>query len=153
MRTSTRLGIIALGIVLFSGAFLGLIRFQQAGRAPSNAPPAKPVNLLGKLDVRAADDLRVAGRRIRLCGVTVNAPAAIRDMVTDAIKREVQGIDVACAGVGAGTPCDGQLAAAPDGAVVVQCRDKDGRDIAALLVERRLFCGNPAQAGQAYPAC
>ena len=153
MKTSTRLGIIALGVVMFSGAFLGLIRYQQATRVLANAPPAKPVSLAGKLDVHTADDLRVAGRRIRLCGVTVNAPASIRNMVTDAIKREFQGMDLTCAGVGAGTPCDGQLASAPDGAVVVQCRDKDGRDIAALLVERRLFCGNPAQAGQAYAAC
>lgn len=138
--------------VLFAAAFLGIIVSQKS--AP---PPAKPVAALqpfdGKLNIQSIDDLRVGARKILLCGAAFTKPQALRPLVTQAARRDYQGLGVTCKPVGAGTPCDGKVASRFGDALVVQCLMPDGADLAARLIQGGMLCGQPAQAGDAYKPC
>ncbi|MER8871740.1 hypothetical protein NKI04_17700 [Mesorhizobium sp. M0814] len=107
----------------------------------------------GKLTVQSIDDLRVAGRKIVLCGVAFTRPQSMRAMVTEAARRDYQGLALTCKPVGTGTPCDGNVAPKFGDAVVVQCLTSAGTDLAAKLVEAGILCGQPAQAGSTYKSC
>jgi hypothetical protein len=105
----------------------------------------------GKLSIQAIDDLRVAGRKIVLCGVAFSKPRSIRAMVTEAAaRRDYQGLALTCKPVGKGTPCDGNVASRFGDAIVVQCLTSD---LAAKLAENGILCGQPAQAGSTYKSC
>lgn len=112
-----------------------------------------PVKISGKLDIRVMTDLRVAGRKVILCGVSFNKPAAMEPLVREQARGMFQGSEVDCAQVGAGTPCDGKAATVFEGVPVVQCRRKDGSDIAGELSGAGYLCDIPVQSGGAYTAC
>ncbi|WP_077381238.1 hypothetical protein [Mesorhizobium prunaredense] len=105
---------------------------------------------LSKIEVY---DLRVAGRKIVLCGVAFTKPQSLRAIVTDAARRDYQGLALTCKPVGKGTPCDGNIASKLGDAIVVQCLTPDGADLAAKLAENGILCGQPAQAGSTYKSC
>ncbi|UDL91641.1 hypothetical protein LGH82_10610 [Mesorhizobium sp. PAMC28654] len=147
-----RVGIFTLVTVLFAVAFLGIIVSQKG--AP---PPPKRLAVVrpfeGKLNIQSIDDLRVGGRKILLCGAAFTKPQALRQLITQAARRDYQGLGVACKPVGAGTPCDGKVASRFGDAFVVQCLMPDGADLAARLTQGGMLCGQPAQAGDAYKPC
>ncbi|MER8963405.1 hypothetical protein [Mesorhizobium sp. M0701] len=148
---ATVLGLIALA---FTGGFLILI-INKGTNLRSLAP--KPIPALtpfdGKLVVKSIDDLRIANRKIVLCGVAFTKSQSMRSLVTEAMRRDYQGLALTCKPVGAGTPCDGNIGPKFRDAVVVQCLTSEGRDLAADLVEAGILCGQPAQAGSTYKAC
>ncbi|TIP85364.1 MAG: hypothetical protein E5X63_15180 [Mesorhizobium sp.] len=124
---------------------------------PVRQPPPRPQAALepfdGKLSIQAVDDLRVAGRKIVLCGVAFTKPQSLRAIVTDAARRDYQGLALTCKPVGMGTPCDGNVASKFGDAIVVQCLTSDGTDLAAKLAENGILCGQSAQAGSTYKSC
>ncbi|MES0029963.1 hypothetical protein [Mesorhizobium sp. M0040] len=138
----------------FAGGFLFIVINNGTNiRAPTPKPVAALTSFDGKLTVQSIDDLRVAGRKIVLCGVAFTKPQSMRAMVTEAVRRDYQGLALTCKPVGAGTPCDGNVAPEFRDAVVVQCLTLGGTDLAAKLVETGILCGQPAQAGSTYKAC
>ncbi|MET2827808.1 hypothetical protein [Mesorhizobium shangrilense] len=147
-----KIGLLALVVLVFTVGFMAII-MQQKG-AP---PPPKPVAVVqpfdGKLNIQAIDDLRVGGRKILLCGAAFTKPQALRQLITQAARRDYQGLAVTCKPVGAGTPCDGKVASRFGDALVVQCLTPDGADLAARLTQGGMLCGQPAQAGDAYKPC
>ncbi|MER8974421.1 hypothetical protein [Mesorhizobium sp. M0145] len=146
--------VLAFIALAFVGGFLFIIVNKGTSRY---APAPKPVAVLtpfdGKLTVQSIDDLRVAGRKIVLCGVAFTRPQSMRAMVTEAARRDYQGLALTCKPVGTGTPCDGNVAPKFGDAVVVQCLTSGGTDLAAKLVEAGILCGQPAQAGSTYKSC
>ncbi|MES0157600.1 hypothetical protein NKJ81_29165 [Mesorhizobium sp. M0018] len=149
-----KIGLLALIACAFSVWFLVIIVKRGTdldARPLSQSAVLEP--FAGQLAIRSIDDLRVAGRKIVLCGVAVTKPQSIRAMVTEAARRDYQGLALTCKPVGAGTPCDGNIAAKFGDALVVQCLTSDGTDLAAKLVEAGILCGQPAQAGSTYKSC
>ncbi|MER8548335.1 hypothetical protein NKH41_21820 [Mesorhizobium sp. M1169] len=146
--------ILALIALAFVGAFLLIIVNKGTNRF---APVPKPVAALtpfdGKLAIESVDDLRVAGRKIVLCGAAFTKPQSMRVLATAAMRRDYQGLALRCKPVGVGTPCDGNVAPNFRDAAVVQCLTSDGTDLAAKLIEAGILCGLPAQAGSAYKSC
>jgi hypothetical protein len=118
---------------------------------PSQAP-AESARLEGQLRIQAVDDLRVAGRRIILCGVSYQKPSGMRSLVLDNMRREFAGSKVVCTQVGAGTPCDGRSPARFNGVPVMQCFIGDA-DLAAELSRTGALCDSPSLSGGAYKAC
>lgn len=138
----------------FAGGFLFIVINKGTNiRAPAPKPVAALAPFAGKLGVQSVDDLRVAGRKIVLCGVAFAKPQSMRAMVTEAVRRDYQGLALTCKPVGMGTPCDGNMAPKFRDSVVVQCLTSDGTDLAAKLVEAGILCGQPAQAGSTYKSC
>ncbi|MER9962674.1 hypothetical protein NKJ72_17185 [Mesorhizobium sp. M0045] len=151
IRMSAVLGLIALA---FAGSFLIIIINKGTNlRARGPKPTVALMASNGKLIVQSIEDLRVAGRKIVLCGVAFTKPQSMRGIVTDAVRRDFQGLTLTCRPVGTGTPCDGNAAPKFRNAVVVQCFTSDGTDLAAKLVAAGFLCGQPAQAGSAYKPC
>lgn len=139
-------------------AFAGGFLFIAVNKGTSiRAPAAKPIAALipfdGKLSVQSIDDLRVASRKIVLCGVAFAKPQSMRALATEAVRRDYQGLALTCKPVGTGTPCDGNVAPKFRDAIVVQCLTSDGTDLAAKLVDTGILCGQPAQAGSTYKPC
>lgn len=149
-----RIGLLAFVAMVFAVGFLVII--MEKG-TPVRSQPPKPQAALepfdGRLSIQAADDLRVAGRKIVLCGVAFTKPRSMLAMVTEAARRDYQGLALTCKPVGTGTPCDGNVASRFGDAIVVQCLTSDGADLAAKLAENGILCGQPAQAGSAYKSC
>lgn len=149
-----KIGLLALIALVFATAFLEIIVTQ---RSEAIAPAPKPTAVLGPLDgkliVQSIDDLRVGGRKIVLCGAAFTKPQSMRAIVTEAAKRDYQGLAMHCKPVGTGTPCDGNVASRFGNAVVVQCFTPDGIDLAVKLTQNGLLCGQPAQADTTYKPC
>lgn len=149
-----KMAVLAFMALAFAGGFLFIVINKGTNiRAPAPKPVAILTSFDGKLAVQSIDDLRVAGRKIMLCGVAFTKPQSMRKMVTEAVRRDYQGLALTCKLVGAGTPCDGNVAPKFRDAVVVQCLTSDGTDLAAKLVEAGILCGQPAQAGSTYKSC
>ncbi|MER9067580.1 hypothetical protein NKH84_13525 [Mesorhizobium sp. M0902] len=148
------IAVLAFIALAFAGGFLFIVINNGTNiRAPRPKPVAALTSFDGKLDVQSIDDLRVAGRKIVLCGVAVAKPPSMRVMVTESMRRDYQGLALTCKPVGLGTPCDGNVAPNFRDAVVVVCLISDGTDLAAKLVEAGILCGQPAQAGSTYKSC
>ncbi|TIT21307.1 MAG: hypothetical protein E5W70_17490 [Mesorhizobium sp.] len=149
-----KMAVLAFMALAFAGGFLFIVINKGTNiRAPAPKPVAVLTSFDGKLAVQSIDDLRVAGRKIVLCGVAFTKPQSMRKMVTEAVRRDYQGLPLTCKPVGTGTPCDGNVAPKFRDAVVVQCLTSDGTDLAAKLVEAGILCGQPAQAGSTYKSC
>lgn len=147
--------IIAVAALCFMTLMLYLligVRGPDANRQGTK-PAQEPLTFSGRLDIRLMTDLRVAGRKVILCGVSFNKPAALEPLVREQARRAFQGTEVECAQVGAGTPCDGNVAASFNAVPVVQCRRQDGADIAGKLSEAGFLCDMPVQSGSVYNAC
>lgn len=138
--------------VLFGAGFLGIIVMQRG-----SPPPARPVAVLkpfdGKLAIPSIDDLHVGGRKVLLCGAAFSRPQAMRALVTEAARRNYQGLILTCNPVGAGTPCDGKIASRVGDTLVVQCLTAEGEDLATMLTQGGILCGQPVQAGATYKPC
>ncbi|MER8639788.1 hypothetical protein [Mesorhizobium sp. M1273] len=149
-----KLGLFAFLALAFGVGFLIIFvtRGTDLGAQVPTPPPAQ-VPFDGKLVVQSIDDLRVGSRKIVLCGVAFTKPQSIRAMVTEAARRDYQGLSLTCKPVGTGTPCDGSVATKFGDALVVQCLTSDGADLAAKLVEDGILCGQPTQAGSTYKRC
>ncbi|RWF79158.1 MAG: hypothetical protein EOS26_02775 [Mesorhizobium sp.] len=148
------IGLLAFVALAFAVGFFVII--VEKGTPVRPQPPKLQAALEpfeGKLFVQAVDDLRVAGRKIMLCGVAFTKPGSMRAMVTEAARRDYQGLALTCKPVGTGTPCDGNVASKFGDAIVVQCLTSDGMDLAAKLAENGILCGQPAQAGSTYKSC
>ncbi|RWP65924.1 hypothetical protein [Mesorhizobium sp.] len=149
-----KLSLLALLALAFAVGFFAIIVEKGTPRRP---PPPKPQATIepfdGKLFIQAVDDLRVGNRKIVLCGVAFAKPQSLRAIVTDAARRDYQGLALTCKPVGMGTPCDGNVASRFGDAIVVQCLTSDGADLAAKLAENGILCGQPAQAGSTYKSC
>lgn len=149
-----KISLLALLALAFAVGFLAIVVKKGT---PVRPPPPKPQATLepfdGKLSIQAVDDLRVAGRKIVLCGVAFTKPRSMLAMVTEAARRDYQGLALTCKPVGKGTPCDGNVASKFGDAIVVQCLTSDGEDLAAKLAENGILCGQPAQAGSTYKSC
>ncbi|MCP9234029.1 hypothetical protein NMG46_28120 [Mesorhizobium sp. LMG 17147] len=149
-----KIGLLALVASVFAIGFFVII--MERGTKVRSQPP-KPLATLepfeGKLAIQSIDDLRVAGRKIVLCGVAFAKPQSLRAIVTEAVRRDYQGLVLNCKTVGTGTPCDGNVASKFGDAIVVQCFTSDGTDLAAKLAEGGILCGLPAQAGSTYKSC
>lgn len=147
-----RIAILAVTALLFAAGFLGIVVMQRGG-----PPPPRPVAVLqpfgGKLAIPSIDDLRVGGHKVLLCGAAFSRPQAMRAMVTEAARRDYQGIVLTCKPVGAGTPCDGKIASRLGNTLVVQCFTAEGEDLAAMLTQGGILCGQPVQAGATYKSC
>jgi hypothetical protein len=143
--------LLALAALVFVAGFVAIVRTSQDKPPAKAAPAAQPI--VGKIDFREIDDLRVAGRKVILCGVAYTKPAAMRDMVKQAARQEFQGKSVTCRPVGSGTPCDGRAATSFGGALVGQCLTEDQRDVAGELAAKGILCDVPAQSGGHYAAC
>ncbi|TIP74929.1 MAG: hypothetical protein E5X53_13410 [Mesorhizobium sp.] len=145
-------------LALLALAFaIGFFAIIVKNGAPVRSQTPKPQSALepfdGKLSIEAVDDLRVAGRKIVLCGVAFTKPQSIRAMATELARRDYQGLALTCKPVGKGTPCDGNVASKFGEAIVVQCLTSDGTDLAAKLAEKGILCGQPGQAGSTYKSC
>jgi hypothetical protein len=79
--------------------------------------------------------------------------AVLTTLVTEAARRDYQGVPVICRRVGAGTPCDGKMAAKFGDSIVVQCMIGGDVDLATRFSERDFLCDVPAQSGGHYKAC
>lgn len=149
-----KVGLLTFIAMIFAMGFLSVILIQKSRL---NATVTMPSTLLqpfhGKLAIVAIDDFRVSGYRILLCGVGFTRPQSMRELVTEAARREFQGLALTCNPVGTGTPCDGRIASKFGDKLVVQCFTSDGMDLAAKLVENGILCGQTAQAGSAYKPC
>lgn len=149
-----KISFLALLALAFAVGFFAIIVEKGTPRRP---PPPKPQAAIeafdGKLFIQAVDDLRVGNRKIVLCGVAFTKPQSLRAIVTDAARRDYQGLALTCKPVGMGTPCDGNVASKFADAIVVQCLTSDGADLAAKLAENGILCGQPAQAGSTYKSC
>ncbi|WP_095204559.1 hypothetical protein [Mesorhizobium carmichaelinearum] len=145
--------LIAIPIVglVFVVGFMAVI-VSQKGR-PRPPPYVTLSPFTGHLNIPSIDDLRVGGRKIVLCGAASTKPMALRGMVTDAARRDFQGMVLNCKPVGSGTPCDGKTGTMLGDAVVVQCLMPDGGDLAAVFTQKGLLCGQPGQIGAIYKAC
>ena len=143
---------LAISAVLFGAGFLGIVVMQR-GSPPPARPAAAPKPFDGKLAIPSIDDLRVGGRKILLCGAAFSRPQAIRALVTEAARRDYQGLILTCKPVGAGTPCDGNIASRVGDTLVVQCLTAEGKDLATLLTQGGILCGQPVQAGATYKSC
>ncbi|MES0068051.1 hypothetical protein NKJ73_19800 [Mesorhizobium sp. M0074] len=149
-----KIAALAFTALAFAGGFLFVVINKGTNiRAQAPKPAAALTSFDGKLDVQSIDDLRVASRKIVLCGVAFAKPPSMRVMVTESMRRDYQGLALTCKPVGLGTPCDGNVAPKFRDAVVVQCLTSDGTDLAAKLVEAGILCGQPAQAGSTYKSC
>ncbi|RWM80806.1 MAG: hypothetical protein EOR81_07465 [Mesorhizobium sp.] len=139
---------------VFAAGFLVIIVTKETNvSAPASNPRAVLRPFDGKLVIQSIDDLRVANRKIVLCGVAFTKPQSIRAMVNEAVRRDYQGIPLTSKPVDAGTPCDGNVGPKFGDAVVVQCLTPDGGDRAARLVAAGILCGQPTQAGSTYQSC
>ncbi|TIO04453.1 MAG: hypothetical protein E5X88_31760 [Mesorhizobium sp.] len=149
-----KIGLLTLVALVFAIGFFTII-VKKGTPVRSQSPKAQAVlePFDGKLSVQAVDDLRVAGRKIVLCGVAFTKPRSMRAMVTEAVRRDYQGLALTCKPVGKGTPCDGNVASKFGDAIVVQCLTSDGTDLAAKLAETGILCGQPAQSGSTYKTC
>jgi hypothetical protein len=139
IRSMAFLAIIA---VLFGAGLLGVIVMQR-GSPPPARPAAAPKPFDGKLAIPSIDDLRVGGRKILLCGAAFSRPQAMRALVTKAARRDYQGLILTCKPVGAGTPCDGKIASRFGDTLVVQCLTAEGEDLATMLTQGGILCGQP----------
>lgn len=149
-----KIGLLALVALAFAvGFFVIILEKGTPVRSQRPKPQAALEPFDGKLSIQAVDDLRVAGRKILLCGVAFTKPRSMRAMLTEAARRDYQGLALTCKPVGTGTPCDGKVASKFGGAIVVQCLTSDGTDLAAKLAENGILCGQPAQAGSTYKSC
>ncbi|OWK21373.1 hypothetical protein AJ88_22820 [Mesorhizobium amorphae CCBAU 01583] len=137
--------------LVFAVGFMAVIVSQRDKPRPKPRVTLSPFT--GHLNIPSIDDLRVGGRKIVLCGAASTKPLALRDMVTEAARRDFQGMILNCKPVGSGTPCDGKTGASLGDAVVVQCLMPDGGDLAAVLTQRGLLCGQLEQVGAIYRAC
>jgi hypothetical protein len=143
---------LALALIVFAAGFTALLMAQR-DKPRAARPAAVQAPIEGKLDIRAIDDLRVGGAKILLCGVSATRPRAMRGLLTEAARRDYQGRPVSCRRIGAGTPCDGNVAAKFGDATVVQCLTAEGVDIAAAFSAAGYLCDVPGQSGGAYTAC
>ncbi|MER8383470.1 hypothetical protein [Mesorhizobium sp. M1399] len=149
-----RLGLLTTIALAFAVAFLSIIIAQRGNpNVPTPNPPSALQSVEGKLSIQSIDDLIVGAHRIILCGVAFEKPQSMRAMVTEAARRDYQGLALICKRVGTGTPCDGNVASKFGAAIVVQCFMPGGLDLATKLVQDGILCGKPAQAGTTYKPC
>jgi hypothetical protein len=148
-----KLAFSALAILGFVAAFTALFTTQKNRARPRAPAPAVLAPIEGKLDIRSIDDIRVGGHKILLCGVTFARSPSMRALVTEAAHRDYQGEPVTCKRVGAGTPCDGKMAAKFGDSIVVQCMIAGDVDLATRFSDRDFLCDVPAQSGGRYKAC
>ncbi len=142
-----------LGVLAFVALFTTVL-FSQRNKSRAPAPRAAVLTPIeGRLDIRAIDDIRVNGQKLLLCGVSFTKPAAMRDILTETARRDFQSKVVTCRRIGAGTPCDGNVAATFGGRVVAQCITADGVDIADAFSKAGYLCDLPGQSGGHYTAC
>ncbi|WP_292626486.1 hypothetical protein [Mesorhizobium sp.] len=147
-------GVLSLVAFAFAAIFLTIIVNMGTGvKAPKRKPAPAVESIHGKLVIESVDDLRVGNRKIVLCGVAFTKPRPLLAMITEAARRDYQGLALTCKPVGQGTPCDGNVASKFGDAIVVQCLTSDGADLAAKLAENGILCGQPAQAGSTYKSC
>lgn len=137
--------------LVFAVGFMAVILSQRGNPRPQ--PHATLSPFTGHLNIPSIDDLRVGGRKIVLCGAASTKPQALRELVTEVARRDFQGMVLNCKPVGSGTPCDGKTGARLGDAMVVQCLTPDGGDLAAVLTQRGLLCGQPSQIEATYRAC
>jgi hypothetical protein len=149
-----QISLLALVALVFAIGFFAIIVKKGTPVRPQTPKPQAALEPFdGKLSIQAIDDLRVAGRKIVLCGVAFTKPRSMLAMVTEAARRDYQGLALTCKPVGKGTPCDGNVASKFGDAIVVQCLTSDGTDLAAKLAETGILCGQPVQAGSTYKSC
>jgi hypothetical protein len=148
---------VGIGILIvsaFAVGFLAIIVMQrdtQRSAAQQGNPVPKPFE--GTLAVYAIDDLRVANRRIALCGTAPPRPSSVWSLAAESMRRDFRGIALSCKPVGSGTPCDGKTGAQLGQAIVVQCLMPDGADLAAVLAQKGLLCGQAPIVGSLYKNC
>jgi hypothetical protein len=140
-------------LIIVAGIFAVISNSRDRQRMPMARPAQAEVPFEGALSIISLDDFRVSGRRILLCGVQNARPAAMRPLLLEAAKSELNNQEVSCVPVGLGTVCDGRAAASFGRASVVQCRTRNGNDIAAILTQKGILCDLPAQSGGAYASC
>jgi endonuclease YncB( thermonuclease family) len=129
LRTSTR----ALQVAVLSISLVAIVVTSAVAQ------------LSGQATVIDGDDIELradAGlpKRIRLCGI--DAPEQRCPGYGDAIKELralVEGKQVRCIQVGAGTPCDGRSKPTNRDRIVAQCF-VENTDVAGRLVERGVAC-------------
>ncbi|MER8867820.1 hypothetical protein NKI19_29680 [Mesorhizobium sp. M0751] len=149
-----KIAILALLVAVFATAFLVITVTTKRGPTATSVRASAALKPLdGKLAIQSIDDFRVGSRKILLCGVAFRKPWSMRALMTEALRRDYNGLVVTCRPVGTGTPCDGNMASKLGDAVVVQCFMADGTDLAERLIESGLLCGQPAQAGSTYRTC
>lgn len=147
------IAVMAVALVMFAVGFLFIIVTQRDRQSISPKRVAVLQSVNGSLNITSIDDLRVGNRKVVLCGAIFTRPQALRTMVTEAARRDFQGLMVNCKPVGAGTPCDGKTGSRLGDAAVVQCFTLDGVDLALALTQKGLLCGQFAQVGSAYREC
>jgi hypothetical protein len=148
LKAVSLFGLAALVLVAL---YMALVFSNARKPAPQRTAAVEPI--AGKADFRAIDDLRVAGKKVVLCGVSFTRPTTARELALKAARDAFQGKNVTCRPVGSGTPCDGRAAASFRGALVGQCLTEDGRDMAAELAMQKVLCDLPSQSGGHYSAC
>ncbi len=148
-----KLAFFTLVILGFIAAFTAVLTTQKNRARPRAPAPAVLAPIEGKLDIRSIDDIRVGGHKILLCGVAFAKQASMRALVTEVARRDYQGVPVICRRVGAGTPCDGNMAARFGESIVVQCLTGGDIDLAAKFSDLGFLCDVPAQSGGRYKAC
>jgi hypothetical protein len=142
-----------LAALLFVSAILFVLAGRDSQENKRAATTINPLVLSGLFDIRTMADIRVAGRKVVLCGVSFDKPAALEPLVREQARRTFQRSKVDCIQVGGGTPCDGRAAPVFENMPVVQCRRSDGSDIAHELSDLGYLCDVPTQSGGAYRAC
>ncbi|MER9133406.1 hypothetical protein [Mesorhizobium sp. M0768] len=149
-----KIGILSIIALAFAASFLTIIvRTGTRINAPKPKSIAAWKPIKGKLFIPSIDDLRVGDQKIVLCGAAFTKPRSMRALVTETARRNYQRLSLTCKAVGTGTPCDGNVAAKFNDAIVVQCFTADGTDLASKLVESGILCGQPTQAGSTYKGC
>ena len=146
-------------LVLMGLCFCTLILYllvdyrQGAPSIRANTALETSLRFSGRLTIQSMSDLRVAGRKIILCGVSFTKSKQIEKLVLESARRAFQGTEVKCVQVGGGTPCDGKAAKRFGDAMVAQCFVEDQGDLALRLRERGFLCDLPAQSGGRYKGC
>jgi hypothetical protein len=148
-----RLAAWALAALLFVSAILFVLAGSHPQKNKRAAMITNPIMLSGLFDIRTMTDIRVAGRKVVLCGVSFDKPVPLETLVREQARRAFQGSKVVCVQVGGGTPCDGRTPPVFENTPVVQCRRSDGSDIARELSDLGYLCDVPTQSGGAYHAC
>lgn len=145
-------------LALAALGFATFILYMLAGQKPLGPPrdaqtATEAIVFSGKLDIHTMDDLRIGGRKILLCGVAYKKPRDLEAIVRDQARKIYQGREFDCVQVGGGTPCDGKASSTFGGAIIAQCRNAGGDDLALQLSNGGYLCDLPAQSGGIYRAC
>ncbi|MER8395454.1 hypothetical protein NKH10_26890 [Mesorhizobium sp. M1340] len=92
-----KMAVFAFIALAFAGGFLFIVINKGTNiRAPAPKPMEVLTSFDGTLAVQSIDDLRVAGRKIVLSGVVFTKPQSMRATVTEAVRRDYQGLALTC---------------------------------------------------------